>query len=201
MAGRGGAASGSGGGGVSTAAPERKGFNPARHVQSLTDCLNRPWGWIPVGVAGCGHREAVHGCVFCILEKQHRETNALMLARVLDAERLRLQEGAHARVQRRDEWLKANRGKVLKESMRVLVEDVLHAAGIVEVRMGRRAPLSVHPEGIFGRALRDDEMCEIVQQAEQVLKATYAYRTHVTWDTDPPVLYMAAVPAMVGLGL
>lgn len=67
--------------------------------------------------------------------------------------------------------------------------------------MGLQAPLSVHPEGMLGRTLRDDEACEVVQSAEDALKATRGWRTHVDWTQDPPVLYVAKIASQMKLAL
>ena len=89
------------------------------------------------------------------------------------------------------------------------VEEVLHAAGCVEVRCsygGRPGIVRVDAEGMAHpvkrpRILRDDEVCEILQLAERVLRETRLYRAEVAWNRDPPVLYVATIPVQVGFGL
>jgi hypothetical protein len=51
------------------------------------------------------------------------------------------------------------------------------------------------------RSLRDDEVCEILTAADKALQAAGEWRTHVRWDAEPPVLYVAKMPVMVSLGL
>lgn len=109
------------------------------------------------------------------------------------------------------------------------VEEVLHAAGCVEVRCSitthsrgvgdnGRSWLRYYPGIVTVRAegfsvalnagrlsppppLRDDQVCEILQQAERILRDTHLYRAEVAWNREPPVLYVATIPAMVGFGL
>ncbi len=184
-----------------SATQQRKGFDPVRFAQSLTDALNRPWGYVPPGMAGCAHHEHVSGCVFCALEQGHRNMNEKMLRNLLTAERERIREAARERIDARKEQEGMRRGKSAPYPLRTQVEDVLHAAGVVEIRLGMAVPLPVYADGTLGRALRDDQVCEIVQQAERVLKAAGGFRTHVAWDRDPPVLYVGRVPVLIGFGL
>lgn len=111
----------------------------------------------------------------------------------LDAERWRIQQAASDAF----DAYHSRRGKK-KLPFRVEVEMVLHAHGAVEVAAYRDG---VYARGVFGRSLRDDEVCEILQQAERILRDTRLYRAEVAWNREPPVLYVAAIPAMVGFGL
>ena len=81
------------------------------------------------------------------------------------------------------------------------VEDVLHAAGCVEVQClpcrGVPGVVDVRPSGFDGRTLRDDETAEIVAHAERALAGVY--RVQVDWDADVPHLRCTAVPVELSL--
>lgn len=92
------------------------------------------------------------------------------------------------------------------------VEQVLHAAGCVEVRclFYRRGIVQVRAEGLSfpvsstrlsaSRILNADEAREIIRSAEEALKQPVGmWRTRVDWEKSPPVLYVAKVPVMMGL--
>lgn len=171
-----------------------KGLDPARFARSLTEALNRPWASGPA--SGCAHAEYTAGCVDCALENSHRVTDRRMLDKLLAGERDRLRdEGAGSIAARRARA----RGKA-HAPLVDRVQDSLHAAGVVEVEVDQRAvPVAVLASGMFGRELREDEACEIIQAAQEALDATFEYQTHVLWDGVPPVLRVAGIPDQVGL--
>ena len=134
----------------------------------------------------------------------YTDIDARIFAHKTGQQRAAMVEAARGAVQQRAERQEASKGRRLPpEVLYAVVEDVLHAAGCVEVRCMYKRPgvVQVRAEGMLGRCLRDDEVCEVVQRAEGVLQATGEYRTHVTWDSEPPVLYVATVPLYVGLDL
>jgi hypothetical protein len=173
-----------------------KGLDPARLARSLTEALNRPWGQSPPGVHGCGHTEHVLRCVYCALENSHRATNRRMLDKLLAGERDRLRDEGAGNIAARRARARGKAHVLLVDR----VQDSLHAAGVVEVEVDRRAvPVAVSASGMFGRELREDEACEIIQEAQEALDATREYQTHVLWDRVPPVLRVAGIPDQVGL--
>jgi hypothetical protein len=72
-----------------------------------------------------------------------------------------------------------------------IIRDVLWAAGVVEIQAGfyARGVVRVLAESLLPREeVRPDRACEILEQAERVLRAA-GYRTGIAWDRDPPRLH------------
>jgi hypothetical protein len=139
--------------------------------------------------------------------------NARIFAVRMDEHRAALVEAARQAMADQKEQQQTSRGRWTdNRPFYAKLEAVLHAAGCVEVRCMYKLPgvVQVRAEGMLlslgtrnatPLPLRDDQVCEIVQQAERVLKAAGGFRTHVAWDRDPPVLYVGRVPTLIGFGL
>lgn len=126
--------------------------------------------------------------------------------------RRQLVEGARARVA-------AQRGRKSRRTDPFFaeVEDVLHAAGLVETKAGCAAPsvAAVRPAGVLhvsllrglhfvgwkpipgsavpGHPLSEARQREVLEQAEKILSAA-GYRVGLNWNAQPPRLLVTTIP-------